>query len=235
MYTDAPQFARAPRVQFVAARGCEPFLHGSHSGTSAMSPKNATVSERRQAILEPPAVKGRGCVCVYIRLRRSKYFQVFAFPGKRGRQLPLLPPTPLATPLMLVIFSRLTCNNIIMPAYSAQGYPWVNYPYPPDIALWGERSSVRAKTIATKDHAALSVSMRELTFSCRDAASPSTQSCNRGVLKITNSGLHRAWSVVTRPLAYTLPSPSLSRATEGYLCLTGGRQLAVRYYGNDQL
>ena len=94
MYTDAPQFARAPRVQFVAARGCEPFLHGSHSGTSAMSPKNATVSERRQAILEPPAVKGRGCVCVYIRLRRSKCFQVFAFPGKKGEAIAPAPPNP---------------------------------------------------------------------------------------------------------------------------------------------
>ena len=48
-------------------------------------------------------------------------------------------------------------------------------------------------------HAALSACVGDLTFSCKDAASPSTQLCDRGVLKrnkgikslIWNTGLHR--------------------------------------------
>ena len=69
-------------------------------------------------------------------------------------------------------------------------------------------------------HAALSACVGELTFSCKDAASPSTQSFDRGVLKRSegvksfwNSGLSTGWSAVTRPLVYTLPSHNLSRAT----------------------
>ena len=77
--------------------------------------------------------------------------------------------------------------------------------------LWGERSAKRAtcktkraRTLATKaqsnktGHAALSACVGDVTFSCKDAASPSTQSFDRGVLKRSegvksfwNSGLHR--------------------------------------------